>query len=351
MVSEPSCGAQERRTRTCPSRSTRSITKRGESPTGRGFGGDPSRPGRPGRHGEPGPTKVDQLAPGGCDRPLAAGDRGGGGRGQRSSLRTESEDRSRDRSDTDDGGAAGLRLSAPGCWMTPASSGPAGVHPDGHPLRRGTRTLGVLDPAGGSSLGHLIRTNEARPLGRLLRGAFALPGHCCAGCLLGHQCDRRRPGAGAATRARRAPGAGSTAPRSASTDRAPYPCLVIELKSPREIEAMRPAGRFVAEVLTALKEKAAVGVNLLELDELAHDMIRRAGATSCYIDYHPSFGASPFGKVLCTSVNAAVLHGLPHDDELADGDLLSVDFAASGDGWVADSALSVVVGTPRQEDL
>lgn len=140
MVSEPSCGAQERRTRTCPSRSTRSITKRGESPTGRGFGGDPSRPGRPGRHGEPGPTKVDQLAPGGCDRPLAAGDRGGGGRGQRSSLRTESEDRSRDRSDTDDGGAAGLRLSAPGCWMTPASNGPAGVHPDGHPLRRGTRT-------------------------------------------------------------------------------------------------------------------------------------------------------------------------------------------------------------------
>lgn len=127
--------------------------------------------------------------------------------------------------------------------------------------------------------------------------------------------------------------------------------MVIELKSPREIEAMRPAGRFVAEVLTALKEKAAVGVNLLELDELAHDMIRRAGATSCYIDYHPSFGASPFGKVLCTSVNDAVLHGLPHDYELADGDLLSVDFAASVDGWVADSALSVVVGTPRQEDL
>lgn len=114
---------------------------------------------------------------------------------------------------------------------------------------------------------------------------------------------------------------------------------------------MRPAGVFVAEVLTALREKAAVGVNLLELDELAHDMIRAAGATSCYIDYHPSFGASPFGKVLCTSVNDAVLHGLPHDYTLADGDLLSVDFAASVNGWVADSALSIVVGTPREEDL
>ncbi|KAJ1684244.1 hypothetical protein LUZ63_020537 [Rhynchospora breviuscula] len=114
---------------------------------------------------------------------------------------------------------------------------------------------------------------------------------------------------------------------------------------------MRPAGRFVAEVITALKEKADVGVNLLELDELAHSMIRERGAESCYIDYHPSFGAMPFGKVLCTSVNDAVLHGLPHDYVLADGDLLSVDFACSVDGWVSDSAYSLVVGTPRQEDL
>jgi methionyl aminopeptidase len=126
---------------------------------------------------------------------------------------------------------------------------------------------------------------------------------------------------------------------------------VIELRTPAEIEEMRPAGRFVASVLEATSKAAAVGVNLLELDALAHDMIRAAGAESCYIDYHPSFGASPFGKVLCTSVNDAVLHGLPHDYTLQDGDLLSVDFAASVDGWVSDSALSVVVGTPRQEDL
>ena len=92
-------------------------------------------------------------------------------------------------------------------------------------------------------------------------------------------------------------------------------------------------------------------MNLLDLDALAHEMIKERGAESCYIDYHPSFGASPFGKVLCTSVNDAVLHGLPHDYVLADGDLLSVDFAASVDGWVADSATSVVVGTAREEDL
>ena len=126
---------------------------------------------------------------------------------------------------------------------------------------------------------------------------------------------------------------------------------MIELRTPTQIEQMRPAGRFVADVITALRDAADVGVNLLELDALAHRMIRERGAESCYLDYHPSFGASPFGKVLCTSVNDAVLHGLPRDYVLRDGDLLSVDFAASVDGWVSDSALSVVVGTPRDEDL
>ena len=126
---------------------------------------------------------------------------------------------------------------------------------------------------------------------------------------------------------------------------------MIELKTPDEIERMRPAGRLVHSVLDALVEAADVGVNLLDLDALAHDMIREAGATSCYIDYHPSFGAMPFGKVLCTSVNDAVLHGLPHDYRLEDGDLLSLDFAVSVDGWVGDAARSLVVGRPDTEDL
>ncbi len=107
---------------------------------------------------------------------------------------------------------------------------------------------------------------------------------------------------------------------------------------------MRPAGAFVASVLTQVSQAATPGTNLLELDALAHDLIREAGATSCYIDYHPSFGGSPFGKVICTSVNDAALHGLPHDYRLVDGDLLSLDFAVSLRGWVADSALSMIVG-------
>ncbi|MHB1172187.1 MAG: type I methionyl aminopeptidase [Lacisediminihabitans sp.] len=126
---------------------------------------------------------------------------------------------------------------------------------------------------------------------------------------------------------------------------------MIELRTPAEIDEMRAAGAFVASVLTELTAASRVGVNLLRLDSIAHELIRHRGAESCYIDYHPSFGAMPFGKVLCTSVNDAALHGLPHDYQLADGDLLSLDFAASVGGWVADSAVTVIVGTPRDEDL
>jgi len=125
---------------------------------------------------------------------------------------------------------------------------------------------------------------------------------------------------------------------------------VIELRTPAEIDRLRIAGEFVGSVLTATAAASAVGVNLLELDALAHEMIRARGAESCYIDYHPSFGGSPFGKVICTSVNDAALHGLPHDYRLRDGDVLSLDFAASVDGWVSDSAVTIIVGTPRPED-
>ncbi|MTE23673.1 type I methionyl aminopeptidase [Microbacterium sp. ZXX196] len=126
---------------------------------------------------------------------------------------------------------------------------------------------------------------------------------------------------------------------------------MIELRTPAEIDAMRPAGRFVAETLETLRDEVTVGTNLLAIDRRAHDLIRRAGAESCYLDYAPSFGSGPFGKVICTSINDAVLHGMPHDYAVRDGDLVTLDFAVSVDGWVADSAVSFVVGTPRDEDL
>ncbi|OBB59340.1 type I methionyl aminopeptidase [Mycobacterium sp. 852013-51886_SCH5428379] len=125
---------------------------------------------------------------------------------------------------------------------------------------------------------------------------------------------------------------------------------MLELKTPREIEAMRTTGAFVAQLLGDLQSRAAVGVNLLDLEHRARQLISERGAVSCYWDYAPSFGRGPFRNVICLSVNDAVLHGLPHDYVLRDGDVLSMDIAVSIDGWVADSARTVIVGTPRPED-
>src|SRR3954454_100948 len=121
---------------------------------------------------------------------------------------------------------------------------------------------------------------------------------------------------------------------------------MVQLKSPAESEAMRRSPRFVASVLSSLRDAAQVGMTLRDLDAHAHRMIDEAGARSVYLGYHPSFGAMPYPGVLCTSVNDAALHGLPSDHVLADGDLLSIDFAAEVGGWVADSAVSFQVGTP-----
>lgn len=125
---------------------------------------------------------------------------------------------------------------------------------------------------------------------------------------------------------------------------------MVELKSPAEVAAMGVTGAFIADLLDDVAGRADVGVNLLDLEERARELIAERGGQSCYWDYSPSFGRGPFRNVICLSVNDAVLHGLPHDYVLADGDLLSMDIAVAIDGWVADSARSVIVGTPRAED-
>ncbi|MFD4401404.1 type I methionyl aminopeptidase [Nocardia sp. NPDC058499] len=125
---------------------------------------------------------------------------------------------------------------------------------------------------------------------------------------------------------------------------------MVELKTPEEIEQMRVTGEFVGQTLAELRAKAAVGVNLLELERIVRDRIRERGAQSCYWDYSPSFGRGPFRNTVCLSVNDAVLHGLPFDYALRDGDVLTMDLAVSIDGWVADAATTVIVGTPDPED-
>ncbi|MBY4129663.1 type I methionyl aminopeptidase [Rhodococcus fascians] len=125
---------------------------------------------------------------------------------------------------------------------------------------------------------------------------------------------------------------------------------MIEILPPSKIPLARESGALVAEILETVRERATVGTNLLEIDQWTKDIILGAGATSCYVDYAPSFGRGPFGHYICTSVNDAVLHGLPHDYALTDGDLLTLDLAVVLGGVAADSAISFVVGESRPED-
>lgn len=119
---------------------------------------------------------------------------------------------------------------------------------------------------------------------------------------------------------------------------------MIQIMNSAQLAQAKDTGALVAEILQTVREGCVVGTNLLDIDRWAQTMIAEAGAQSCYVDYAPSFGRGPFGHYICTAVNDAVLHGLPHDYALADGDLLTLDLAVSLGGVVADSAISFIVG-------
>lgn len=119
---------------------------------------------------------------------------------------------------------------------------------------------------------------------------------------------------------------------------------MIALKAPREIGYMRAAGEIVADTLRAVAAAAEPGVRLSDLDKLAAERIARAGATSSFLGYQPSWAPSPYPGVLCLSVNDVIVHGIPDGRRLQPGDLLSIDCAVSVSGYHADAAITVGVG-------
>ncbi len=125
---------------------------------------------------------------------------------------------------------------------------------------------------------------------------------------------------------------------------------MVEIKTPGEIDAIRAAGRVVADVLATARAQAAPGARLADLDQAARDVLAKAGATSPFLHYKPGFATVPYPAVICTSVNDAALHGIPGGYRLAPGDLLSVDAGATLDGWVADAAISFTVGPAGDAD-
>ncbi|GHB74110.1 methionine aminopeptidase [Streptomyces cirratus] len=126
---------------------------------------------------------------------------------------------------------------------------------------------------------------------------------------------------------------------------------MIELKTDQAIDDMRTTGRVVARALTKVREAARVGVSLLELDRVAREVLRDAGATSPFLGYRPRFAPVPFPAVICASVNDAIVHGVPDGYRLRDGDLVSIDCGAQLNGWAGDSAVSFTVGRARPADL
>ncbi|MFH8786866.1 type I methionyl aminopeptidase [Streptomyces roseoverticillatus] len=125
---------------------------------------------------------------------------------------------------------------------------------------------------------------------------------------------------------------------------------MVEIKTDGELDAMREAGRIVANALAAVRDTAKSGVTLRELDEAAHAVIKDAGARSPFLGYKPDFAPTPFPGVICASVNDVIVHGIPGDYALRDGDLVSIDCGAKLDGWTGDAAISFVVGTARPAD-
>jgi methionyl aminopeptidase len=121
--------------------------------------------------------------------------------------------------------------------------------------------------------------------------------------------------------------------------------LSIHLKSADEIARMRKVGLIVADVLDAVEEACRPGVSTWRLNEIAAQVMERAGATSAFLGYAPG-GAPPFPAVLCTSINEVIVHGIPSRTAvLKDGDIIGIDFACFQYGFCADSARTVGVGT------
>ena len=120
--------------------------------------------------------------------------------------------------------------------------------------------------------------------------------------------------------------------------------MAIQLKTAEQIVAMRRAGLVVAEIHKAIREVIKPGMMTSALDAVAEAVIKRNGATSNFKGYHG------FPATICVSINDEIVHGIPGDRVMNDGDVVSVDCGAIVDGWHGDAAFSVALGTVDPED-
>jgi methionyl aminopeptidase len=122
---------------------------------------------------------------------------------------------------------------------------------------------------------------------------------------------------------------------------------VISLKSEREIEIMRQANVIVAEVLQTLKEKVAPGVTTLDLDAIAEELTLKKKAVPAFKGYEVA--GRVFPRCLCASINEEIVHGIPSNRALREGDIVGLDFGVIFNGFYGDAALTVGVGQVSEE--
>lgn len=124
----------------------------------------------------------------------------------------------------------------------------------------------------------------------------------------------------------------------------------IKLKTPDEIDEMRPACRLVAQTLVRVQKMVRPGITTGEIDRFIEEVFREHGATSLFKGYP---GKTPFPAVTCISVNEEVVHGIPGPRKLEEGDLVSIDTGCNLGGWCGDSAITVGVGkiSPERQRL
>lgn len=120
----------------------------------------------------------------------------------------------------------------------------------------------------------------------------------------------------------------------------------MRLKTQGEIDAMQVAGKAAAATLHAMKSACVVGTTTMALELIARNELSRYGATPALLNYHPRFSRVPYQFATCISVNDEVIHGQPSEKTvLKDGDVVGLDLVANVDGWLADTAITVIVGT------
>lgn len=124
---------------------------------------------------------------------------------------------------------------------------------------------------------------------------------------------------------------------------------MIALKSAREIDIMRRANVIVAEVLQELKQRVAPGVTTLELDAIAEEMTLKKKAVPAFKGY--TVAGRVYPRCLCASINEEIVHGIPTDRELRDGDIVGLDYGVIYQGFYGDSAVTVGVGQVSSEAL